>query len=162
MQNNEIFLKTSSFLDNVIKRTTLLDALDAAITFAEVKEYLARIVKDDPGVLKIWNKVCALAVTVFSASSLNDMVKIVWRIVKDNGGNSKHMICCFCIGVTAILVTARERQSLEDVDNWQRKCEEWMGTQLTIGGKGVTGDGEGSTSDRISRFFNTPYLHDFD
>ena len=45
---------------------------------------------------------------------------------------------------------------------WIEKIETWLGKQLTIGGKGVTGEGEGSVHDRLQRFFSTPYLHDFD
>ena len=46
--------------------------------------------------------------------------------------------------------------------SWIQKIETWLGKQLTIGGKGVTGEGEGSVHDRLQRFFSTPYLHDFD
>ncbi len=45
---------------------------------------------------------------------------------------------------------------------WVSKLEAWLGKQLTIGGKGVTGEGEGTVFDRTQRFFSTPYLHDFD
>lgn len=162
MQQPDILRLSLDLLEQTHLATSIPDEEDARSAFERCEEQLRDITTDEQNTSTLWKKYCVLGMTVFSCSALNDMVKIVWRMVKDIGGSPEKMLCLFMLGIAAILETQRARQGEDTVRAWEKRCISWLGRQITIGGKGVTGDGDGSTVDRIQSFFNTPYLHDFD
>lgn len=162
MQQPDILGLSLGLLEQTYHATSITDEEDARLAFERCKEQLRDITTDEQYTLTLWKKYCVLGMTVFSCSALNDMVKIVWRMVRDMGGSPEKMLCLFMLGIAAILETQRSRQGEDTVETWEKRCISWLGRQITIGGKGVVGDGDGSTVERIQSFFTTPYLHDFD
>ncbi|KAI0212924.1 hypothetical protein LSAT2_002096, partial [Lamellibrachia satsuma] len=59
-------------------------------------------------------------------------------------------------------VSLSKSRPIKDISSWTDRFVEWLGKQLTTGGKGAVGEGEGTVADRMLRFFTNPYLHDFD
>ena len=103
------------------------------------------------------------AVRAVDETGFRDVIKIIWRMTKVMSGAAQHRLCLFMLGCGAVCGSMKASGTARPAAaDWIRAVEAWLGTQLTIGGKGCTGEGEGSVDDRIQRFMSTPYLHDFD
>ena len=111
---------------------------------------------------KLIQKLFMLGRTVSTEGTFKDMIKIIWRMVKPMSGSPVDKICFCFICISTVAVVIRSGTNANHVDAWMETIAKWLGKQLTIGGKGCAGEGEGSANDRIRRFFSTPYLHDFD
>ena len=155
MASLDIMPTTLSIVDNTYQNTQYEDKQDAEQVFGQVKAHLQEAAQSEDG-QKLIQKFFFLAKTVTTEGTFHDMVKVVWRMVKDMSGTPVHRLALFFISLGTLCATRDEAQQ------WQGKVEAWLGRQLTIGGKGCTGEGEGSVTSRIQRFFSTPYLHDFD
>lgn len=162
METKDLLECCVDLLDKTYLATRYTDTEDAEVTFKAIKKHLTMVAQYDDSSIKTWKKFSNLGKSVFSCSSLNDLVKIIWRMAKEKGGQPHHMLCTFIIGLGAIIFTVRGSQPKEKTEHWEDACLKWLGNQLTIGGKGVTGEGEGTVLERIKCFFMTPYLHDFD
>ena len=132
---------------------------DAAEYFKQLQSALPAVLRGADG-SKIATKMSMLSSTISTEGTFKDMVKILWRMIREMSGNGSTKLTLFFIGLGAMSSALERLQKPAAV--WMPVIEKWLGTQLTIGGKGVTGEGEGSVQDRVHRFFSTPYLHDFD
>ena len=162
-ESHKIVDVSNALMDRIFSEMDVGDCTDSENAFLNVKSYLNSLVSEDFTTIQtMWKKSYNLGMAVISVESLNDMVKIVWRMVKENGRSTENMLCLFVIGISAVLAAAKLRLCVDNVSTWEENCIQYLSKQLSIGGKGVTGEGEGSVQDRMKRFFNTPYLHDFD
>ena len=155
--------QSEEFCSNVFKHTHYEEELqnEATDVFSNIEKCISTMASSPDG-LKLIQKYSVLASTISTQATFNDMVKIIWRIVKTTmSGGADDKLLLFILGIGTIVHSVKKTRG-DNVNQWVAKVELWLGDQLTIGGKGVTGDGEGSVSDRIRRFFSTPYLHDFD
>ena len=146
---------TLSLVDRTYQRTDYEDKHEADQVFAQLRAQLQATSESKDG-QKLIQKFFFLAQTVSTEGTFHNMVKIVWRMVKDMSGTPLHRLSLFFISLGTLCAT------LNKAEGWRDKVERWLGRQLTIGGKGCAGEGEGSVISRIQRFFSTPYLHDFD
>ena len=152
---------TLTFFDNVYSQTEYEDKADADAIFSAMRDDLPRVATSPEG-SKLIIKFVALSRTVTAEGPLKDMVKIIWRMVKPMSGSAPYKLCLFYLSVGTVLDYLKISHLRGVSGPWVEGVERWLGKQLTIGGKGVTGEGEGSVEDRLKRFFSTPYLHDFD
>ena len=84
-------------------------------------------------------------------------------MTKSMSGTPEHKLSLFVLGSGVVCSALQGSANVNPkAQDWIAGVEKWLGTQLTIGGKGCAGEGEGSVHDRIHRFLSTPYLHDFD
>ena len=148
-------------LDSVYKHTAYEDKCDAQQTFMQLRIELQRTAASAEG-QKLIQKFDMLARTVSTEGTFNDMVKIIWRVAKGMGGTIHHKFSLLVIGVSIVCVSLTNSRPVEDISSWTDRFVKWLGKQLTTGGKGAVGEGEGSVGDRMQRFFTNPYLHDFD
>lgn len=161
METSNVTTQTKQFVDNVYKQTHYNSSLEAEAEqiYHKLIAFIPAICQSGDG-QKLVQKYIMLGRTVRTEGMFQDMVKIIWRMVKEiPAQNSVHRLGLFVIAINAM---GESLPVKEQLGAWQLRLEKWLGNQLTIGGKGCTGDGEGSVTDRIQRFFNTPYLHDFD
>ena len=160
MANSEVVEKTKLFLQQVYKYTSYEDELkqEAEDTFTKLSTFLPAMANTGEG-SKLITKFTNLGTTAMTEGMFQDMVKIIWRMIKGvPAQNSVHRFGLFAIAIGATCHSCKATQKEE----WQKNIAIWLGNQVTIGGKGCTGDGEGNVADRMQRFFSTPYLHDFD
>ena len=148
-------------LYQTLRESGYSDKKDAEETYACLRDDLPTIARSNDG-QKVMKKFVVLAKTATNEATFNDMIKIIWRLVKPMTSSPLHRLSLFFLAVGAMCETLLSGPTGSSVSSWMDKFEKWLGEQLTIGGKGVTGDGEGSVTDRIQRFFSTPYLHDYD
>ena len=152
--------KTKEILESVYKASSYEEELkqEAQQTFSKLSSFLPAMAKSADG-QKLVTKFTGLGSTALTEGMFQDMVKIIWRMIKDAPAqNSVHRFGLFLLAIGATCHSCKA----ENKEEWQRNIEKWLGIQVTIGGKGCTGDGEGNVADRMQRFFSTPYLHDFD
>jgi len=90
------------------------------------------------------------------------MVKIIWRMVKPISGPPMFRLALMFLAIGATIEVLLNGANSGSIAQWSQRLEKWLGKQLTIGGKGVAGEGEGQVEERVKRFFSTPYLHDYD
>ena len=154
---------TKTFLKNTQKHTAYEDPVsdEANQLFSQLQQELPQIYASAEG-QKLVQKYSMLGKTVTAEGPFLDMVKIVWRMVKTMGGSPLYRLSLFLIGIGTLIDTVRSSPFGANCHTWEERVEKWLGTQLTIGGKGCTGEGEGPVISRVQRFFSTPYLHDFD
>ena len=151
------------FLDKIYKKTTFAeqDSAEADCVFNAVKKYLPLISEKDKQGLEIVRKFSMFATSICNQDSFKDMVKIAWRTIKTKTGQPQYKLSLLIIALAALVQNINPVYN-EFIDDWICFITQWLGTQLTIGGKGVIGKPEGSVIERIKQFFATPYLHDFD
>ena len=152
---------TLLLVDSVYKHTNYEDAQDSEATFSKLKTDLPSTVLCPDG-KKLVQKFSALSSTISTEGTYLDMVKIVWRMVKPMSGDPLHKLGLFFVALGTMNEVLKTMPIGNQSVAWRQRMEVWLGKQLTIGGKGVTGEGEGSVTERTRRFFSTPYLHDFD
>ena len=154
---------TTKFVEEVYLQTNYEPDLrqEADAMYNHFKTLLPDVIESSDG-KKLVKQYTTLASTVSTEGTFNDLIKIIWRMVKEMGGTAQYKLCLFFLGVGTVYSVIEKKASGRPVEVWLKKVEKWLGNQLTIGGKGVAGEGEGSVNDRIQRFFSTPYLHDFD
>lgn len=152
---------TLQLLDSVYQHTAYEDPQDAQAMFAQLRANMPSITNCPDG-KKLVQKFCVLSRTISTEGTFMDMVKIIWRMVKTMQGNALHKLGLFLVALSTLCESLKTLPVSGQSGVWRQKTEVWLGKQLTIGGKGVTGEGEGTAIDRVSRFFSTPYLHDFD
>ena len=136
------------------------DCIEAKSLFMQLDSNLGEILLTPDGKI-VTQKFSVLARTVKQGETFKDMVKIIWRMVRTIYGTSIYKLGLLFLGLSAMCCSLSKLQT-SDLNSWIANLEEWLGNQLTIGGKGVAGEGEGTAEERINRFFSTPYLHDFD
>ena len=137
------------------------DKEDAETSFAQLRSSLPSVAQSPDGA-KIIQKFAVLGKTATTEANFNDMVKIIWRVVKPMNGAPMHRLALFFLAIGAVVDSLAKGSLAETSKLWLPRLEKWLGTQLTIGGKGVAGEGEGKVVERVQRFFSTPYLHDYD
>ena len=151
----DILPKTLSIFDNTVRATSFEESLNASSVFNDLRSDIVTATDTTEG-QKLIQKFFFLGKTVTTEGTFYDMVKIAWRMVKEAPETPVRKISLFFISIGTMCTT------LPATEEWRPKLEAWLGRQLTIGGKGCAGEGEGSVMDRLKRFFSTPYLHDFD
>ena len=161
MADTAVLSQALLLLDCVYKNTAYEDKADAHRTFLQLRAELHRTVASTEG-QKLIRKFDILARTVSTEGTFNDMVKIIWRVAKGMGGTIHHKFCLLVIGVSIVCVSLAKSRPIRDIASWTDRFETWLGKQLTNGGRGAMGEGEGTVADRMQRFFTNPYLHDFD
>ena len=134
---------------------------EAKCIFDEVERRLPLIAANDKNAIEVSAKFFSFASSVSNKETFKDMIKILWRTVKVKSGQPQYKLCLFLVGMSS-LIKGVNTSFNKDIEDWVKGIAQWLGNQLTIGGKGITGEGEGKVVDRINRFFLTPYLHDFD
>lgn len=151
----DILPTTLSLVENTYKNTSYENTVEAEEAFTLLRKDITVAAQSVEG-QKLIQKFFFMGKTVTTESAFHDMVKIIWRMVKEQEGSPlrKLSFIFICLGTLCSTLPAS--------DKWRNKIESWLGRQLTIGGKGCTGEGEGSVMDRFKRFLSTPYLHDFD
>jgi len=155
-------VKVSLLLSNQIYiNTKFEDNEQAKIVFDEIQSRLPLIATQDKHGVEIGAKFSSFANAVNSKGAFKDMIKIIWRTVKTKAGQPQYKLCLFIVAM-ASLIRGISSAFNKDLDNWVEFIIQWLGNQLTIGGQGVTGVGQGKVIDLINQFFLTPYLHDFD
>lgn len=137
------------------------DKDDATVYFDHLKSQIPIVAVTSDG-KKMMSKFTILAKTATNESTFKDMVKIIWRMVKTISGTPPFRLSLMFLGIGAMCRSLASSSLGDQLPEWVINLEDWMGKQLTIGGKGVAGEGEGTANERIQRFFSTPYLHDFD
>lgn len=153
--------KTLILVDKVFQNTEYEDVEAAEQFFQQLKEEIPRTAIGSDG-LKIINKFTALGKTATTEGTFQDMIKIIWRVVKPMSGSPSYRLTLFFLALGAMCLTLESSAISKALPTWMETLETWLAKQVTIGGKGVAGEGEGTVSDRVQRFFSTPYLHDFD
>lgn len=150
-------------LDRVYEKTSYPDSYkeEAEAVFGAIKSYLPLIASKDKQGIEVVNKFSSFANSVSDQDGFKDMIKIIWRTIKVKAGQPQYKLSLFLIAIAVIVQNISPTYN-NCIDEWVTFIIQWLGNQLTIGGKGVVGEGEGSVVERISRFFCTPYLHDFD
>ncbi|XP_078603000.1 uncharacterized protein LOC144877028 isoform X1 [Branchiostoma floridae x Branchiostoma japonicum] len=155
--------ESAKLLDRVFAATDFEDTDDAQKTFTNIRSELPKTATSADGV-KLVQKFVSLGSAATAESTYMDMIKIIWRTVRLTPGTSLVRLQLFFLAIGAMTVSVRKSPNVSDdvLESWLQKVEVWLGRQLTSGGKGCVDGGEGSVNARIDRFFNTPYLHDFD
>ena len=160
----EIIIKECrAFFEEIYQHTTYEDIDDGRAVFDEIKEAIPDIVLRHPDGLEVISKFQALSSPVTGVIQFKNMVKIIWRFVKGKYAAPEHKLTLMNLAIiTMVLCLKGKPRTKGQVLKWKDDIAKWQGVQLTIGGKGVTGEGEGDVRQRMARFFQTPYLHDFD
>ena len=163
MDSLNLKTQTESFIDEVYNSTSYGETWEeeAKTVFTYIKQLTSSVMGSTDG-KKIVKQYTTLAATISTEGTFNDMIKIIWRMVKEMGGAPQYKLCLFFLGLGTIYSALEKKADSRPIQTWRCRVVKWLGTQLTSGGKGVAGEGEGSVNDRIQRFFSTPYLHDFD
>lgn len=137
------------------------DKQDAQLYFDQLKRELP-VTAASPDGAKIIAKFTVLAKTATTEGTFKDMIKIIWRMIKPMTGTPLYRLTLVFLAIGAMCTSLASSSVRTGLPQWIENMETWLGKQLTIGGKGVAGEGEGTANDRVQRFFSTPYLHDFD
>ena len=162
MESTDSLIKVSSLLLNQVFLNTNYENNDEAkLVYDEMQTRLQAIATRDKQGIDVTSKFSSFASGVTSKDSLKDMIKIIWRTVKTKTGQPQYKLSLFILAM-ASLVRGINSTYNRYIDAWVDGMVRWLGNQLTIGGKGVIGDGKGSVVERMNQFFATPYLHDFD
>ena len=161
MSDEEVYI--NSCVDQVARvyQYTRYNDDDAEGIYQKIKLDIPNCLETPEG-KHIHRKYMALSGAVVSEATYQDMVKILWRMVKPTFGTPDQKLCLLLVGLGTLNHRVRSSRNAKQCESWIEGVECWLGKQLTIGGKGITGEGEGTVHDRIQRFFTTPYLHDFD
>ena len=83
-------------------------------------------------------------------------------MVKPMNGLPMYRLALLFLAIGAMIEVLASSAQSGSIPQWSARLAKWLGKQLTIGGKGVAGEGEGRVEKRIQLFFSTPYLHDYD
>ena len=161
MENNSLKKVSVLLLKNVLSHTSYEDNGEATSVFSEIECRLPDIAERDINGSELVSKFTLFGQVVATQESFKDMIKIIWRTVKAKSGQPQYKLSLFIIAMAALLQGINSKYNVH-VDDWVQYISKWLGNQLTIGGKGVTGNGQGNVVERMSQFFLTPYLHDFD
>ena len=161
MESSSLVKVSLLLLNQIFINTNFEDTEQAKAIFTEIQSRLPLIASQDKYGIEIGAKFLSFASAVNSKAAFKDMIKIIWRTVKTKAGQPQYKLCLFIVAM-ASLVQGISSSFNKDIDGWVEFILQWLGNQLTIGGQGVTGTGQGKVVDRINQFFLTPYLHDFD
>ena len=148
-------------LQEIWKKTKFQNKKESEFVLNEIQKRLPLIVKTDSEGIALNTRFASLANTITSQKNFQDMTKIAWRMAKSKSGQPQYKLSLLIVAMAAMITHLREKH-FENCESWFSGVFAWLGHQLTIGGKGVTGDGEGNVIERLNSFFQTPYLHDFD
>ncbi|ELU02653.1 hypothetical protein CAPTEDRAFT_199625 [Capitella teleta] len=130
----DILPATLKIFEKTMKMTSFENSLDAATTFDQLRSDITIAPKSPEG-QKLIQKFFFLGKTVTTEGTFNDMVKIAWRMVKEIPQCPLRKMSLLFLSIGTLCTTARASEV------WSGKIENWLGNQLTTGGKGCTGHG---------------------
>lgn len=160
---NIIIKECQSFFEQVYQHTSYEEYCDGRQIFDGIIQSIPDVVLRNPEGLEVISKFQALTTSVTGVAQFKNMVKVLWRFVKGKYASPEHKLTLMNLGVITMVLCLKEKPRTKgQVTEWRDDIAKWQGNQLTIGGKGCTGEGEGDVTQRMARFFQTPYLHDFD
>ena len=160
---NTIVKECQVFFEQVYQHTTYEEYCNGRDVFDSIIESIPDVVFRNPEGLEVISKFQALSTSITGVAQFKNMVKVLWRFVKSKYAPAQHKLTLMNLGIiTMVLCLKGKARTKDKVVEWCADIAKWQGIQLTIGGKGCTGEGEGDALQRMERFFQTPYLHDFD
>ena len=161
MDSNSLVKVSLLILNQIFLNTKYEDDHTAKAIFDEIQGMLPLIATEDNYGIEIGLKFASFGNTVTNLGTFKDMIKIIWRTVKNKAGQPQYKLSLFIVAMASLIKSINSRYN-QVLDDWVQCIIRWLGNQLTIGGKGVVGEGQGTVISRMNQFFLTPYLHDFD
>ena len=148
---SNILVEFEYFIDQVFQNTSYDEVSSDGKQLFEQLTYKSQMLDDEAK--KIVKKFQSLATTVSEVQQYHTMLKVIWRYIRALPASPTHKLFLMVLAFCSLKVSVCLKVKNEIVDGWRNKVAVWLGTQLTSGGQGIIGSGEGSAIDRVERFF---------